>query len=309
MLAKTTGNGVSTKSALMAGMGWRGHAPILRLCVKYMPMTSRFRYFLLKITAFHSAFRPEALWAHGSTSISPIMSYRYFRYWALAAALAGCGQTSSPPKQAPAELPTAPEAAPAPAPKPKAEEAPLQEAFGDLDGDGRDERVAVFNTGNIGDFGLERELRIYRGAPGRWTLWQRLSGGVMPSAHGGAMGDPFQGVAVERGSIVLQHAGGSGGGRWAYTHRFRYQKEAWQLIGATVDSGMPCGDWDHYDYNLSTGQIAFQASLQRCEGDSMDEMELREAQFNIKPYALPELEGFEPGGNEVRVAEEQSFYY
>lgn len=49
---------------------------------------------------------------------------------------------------------------------------------------------------------------------------------------GGIFGDPFQGLSIEKGVLVLSHYGGSNW-RWGYIHRFRFQQNGYYLIGET----------------------------------------------------------------------------
>ena len=119
-------------------------------------------------------------------------------------------------------------------------------ATGDLTKDGLAERVVVYDTPVATDFGTARQLYIYQQKEGHWQLWQKINGGILPSENGGMMGDPFEGITIERGTIVITHFGGSRQ-KWTYTHRTQ---------------------------------------------------------------PLPQLAGFEPGSNEVKLpAPEEAFYY
>ena len=64
-------------------------------------------------------------------------------------------------------------------------------------------------------------------------------GGVLPSEHGGMMGDPFEGLSIDRKCIVIHHFGGSRD-KWKYTHRFRNQNRDWELVGSTIQFGAVC---------------------------------------------------------------------
>lgn len=173
----------------------------------------------------------------------------------------------------------------------------LGEATGNLNDDGQDELVVVFNTDRPGDMGTERELRVYRKTDQGWELWQQSATAVMSSESGGVMGDPFQKVEIQNGAIVLHHFGGSRF-KWEYTHRFRFQNDAWQLIGATVSAGAPCEEWDNFDYNLSTGNIDYEKVTENCE-DGEENMKTTKEQktFTQKPASLPAMDGFVPGSN------------
>ena len=52
---------------------------------------------------------------------------------------------------------------------------------------------------------------------------------------GGVFGDPFAGIDITNGLLIIYHYGGSSW-RWSYTHKFRYQQNDFYLIGKTYHS-------------------------------------------------------------------------
>ncbi|MEM6633448.1 MAG: hypothetical protein AAF694_27490, partial [Bacteroidota bacterium] len=185
----------------------------------------------------------------------------------------------------------------------------LSETWGDLNKDGVEEWVRIYNTDSVGDFGRERELHIFEKnyVEGNWDLLYYAKKVVLPDAHGGIMGDPFGELSVENGAVVLRQQGGSRY-KWSYIHRFRYQAEKWQLIGTTIETGAPCEMWEHFDYNLSTGKIIYTKELENCETDPTTSVESREELFHKLP-SLPQMDGFYPGDNEVALRDTLSFYF
>lgn len=140
----------------------------------------------------------------------------------------------------------------------------LVEVNGDLDKDDIEEKVFVFDTPEEGDLGTIREVRIYLKGLKGWKLWYKARNAVLSSQHGGVMGDPFQDLKIERGCIVINHFGGSRQ-KWTYTHRYRYQKGDWKLIGTTAVSNDPCKEVETFDYNLSSGNVNYQKAYENCE--------------------------------------------
>lgn len=167
----------------------------------------------------------------------------------------------------------------------------LKKASGDLDKDGRDEKVVVLNTSNEGDFGTEREIQIYTLENNQWKMWHRSTGAVLPSEHGGVMGDPFEDVSIENGAIVFKHLGGSRS-KWAYAHRFRFQNDRFELIGATVVNDTPCESSENFDYNLSTGNVVYKKEIETCEGDERKVVKKEKDNFKYKMKELPQMDGF-----------------
>jgi hypothetical protein len=187
----------------------------------------------------------------------------------------------------------------------------LKEAKGDLDKDNQDEMVIVYDTKKGTELGTERQLHIFKRGGNGWTLWHKSIGAVLPSEHGGMMGDPFEGIKIERGAIVIHHYGGSKD-KWNYTHRYRYQNGVWELIGATINFGAPCETRENYDYNLVTGKIEAKIDTEACddEGKQKESTQTEEFTFASKPAKPVLMDSFYPGDNEVKIKDrDKSFYY
>ncbi len=172
----------------------------------------------------------------------------------------------------------------------------LASATGDLFGDQEDELVVVYDNGNETDFGTERVLIVYEKTGADWQKKHQAIGGVLPSEQGGMLGDPFNGVRIDKQAIVIEHSGGSRE-RWEYTHRFRFQNEQFALIGATVQAGTPCASFTKLDYNLSTGEYSYQKINEACdsEGEKQSSSIGSNEQGLRATAAKVTLTGFEPG--------------
>ncbi|MNO65133.1 hypothetical protein D3C76_558760 [compost metagenome] len=76
---------------------------------------------------------------------------------------------------------------------------------------------------------------------------------VLTADEGGAWGDPFESLTIDRGSVVYSDYGGSNW-RWYNKYRFRFQDHDWYLIGATMGTHHTMtASADEEDYNLLTG--------------------------------------------------------
>ncbi|WP_308990388.1 hypothetical protein QLS71_002750 [Mariniflexile litorale] len=182
----------------------------------------------------------------------------------------------------------------------------LDETKGDLDKDGISEKVIVYDTEKETDLGTERQIFIYKINNDKWELWKKSVGAILPSKHGGMMGDPFEGISIERNCIVINHFGGSRE-KWNYTHRFRYQSGDFQLIGATVNFGSPCDYFFNFDYNLSNGKINYEKKTEDCENESS---KTEKEEMVRKLETLPTMNGFYPGNNELKFPKpETTIYY
>ena len=100
---------------------------------------------------------------------------------------------------------------------------------GDLNRDGREDVVLVLEPE---DPEQPRPLLILvRAADGSLKLAKRSAKAVFCRNCGGMMGDPFQGVTLEKGRFTVQHYGGSAW-RWSSSFTFAWSKrdQSWQLV-------------------------------------------------------------------------------
>lgn len=187
----------------------------------------------------------------------------------------------------------------------------ITEVKGDLDKDNIPELVVVYNTKKQTDMGTERQVYIYKQAGSKWQLWHKSIGPVMASQHGGPMGDAFEGIEIQKGCLVVYHMGG-GREKWSLTHRYRYQHGNWYLIGATVNYNTSCEGSQNYDYNLSTGLIAAEQTVEKCEVGSEVPVSSKQKKFSFKRAVGKPLlmDGFSTGDNEVKVpGVDEPFYF
>ena len=139
----------------------------------------------------------------------------------------------------------------------------LGEAAGDLNGDGRADAVVVAAHDTEAsepttDVWEEPRLLVIalREPNGQLRRSAVSEDVVMCRGCGGVFGDPFEGVLVERGAVVVMHYGGSRD-RWAYTDRFRLQDGQWIHIGETWRStdNLDLSYHEERDANLVTGLV------------------------------------------------------
>ncbi len=181
----------------------------------------------------------------------------------------------------------------------------LDQIEGDLDKDGVSEKVIVYDTEKETDLGTERQIFIYKKINDKWELWKNSIGAILPSQHGGMMGDPFEGISIERNCIVINHSGGARQ-KWNYTHRYRFQSGEFQLIGATVNFGSPCDYYFNFDYNLSNGRINYEQETSDCKNKSS---KIEKKEIIRKPKTLPTMSNFYPGNNKFTFPNSETIIY
>ncbi len=156
------------------------------------------------------------------------------------------------------------------------EERVLVEIYGDLTKDKIDEKVIVTELDEVGDLGKIRLLQA------------SSKSAIFPSEGGGMMGDPFisESIKINNGILEISHDGGSSW-KWFVTHKFRFQKNKFELIGYKHIYGKPCEYFQEVDYNLSTGKIVFKKEFETCEdgeqNPSNDENEVFAKKLNPLP--------------------------
>ena len=185
----------------------------------------------------------------------------------------------------------------------------IGQAIGDLDKDGIAEKVIVFDTNQEEEkhTGTVREIHIFKKKGNNWVLWHLSKGAVMPSKTGGQWGDPFSQITIQRGCIVLQHTGG-GHYKWSHIHRFRYQNDTWELIGATTEYGSVCVFWEKFDYNLSTGKIHYGKWTNECTPNP-NNTKIEKRTFLKKLKVLPQMDSFSPANNEMKFPNFDGVFY
>lgn len=135
----------------------------------------------------------------------------------------------------------------------------MEEAKGDLNKDGIPDAVLILKNSaeekdGVNTTDMRRLLVIVLGTPaGGYSLSAISEEAILCKDCGGIFGEPFAGIKIARGVIVVEHYGGSNQ-RWGYTHRWRYQDGDWCLIGLTNradDLGAETSEVT--DINLVTG--------------------------------------------------------
>jgi hypothetical protein len=135
----------------------------------------------------------------------------------------------------------------------------IQEATGDLNKDGIPDAVLVLKDKkeekeNSDADEVPRLLVIIFGVKeGGYTLSAMSEDAILCKTCGGVFGDPFADLKIARGTLVIDHYGGSSD-RWGFTHRWRFQDGDWYLIGlASRTENNLRGNYEAKDTNLITG--------------------------------------------------------
>lgn len=142
----------------------------------------------------------------------------------------------------------------------------IDSILGDLDNDSVKELVVAFDTKKPDEEyeSVPRELRIYKNTNGKWTAWKKSEEALYGSRDGGMMGDPYAGMEIKNGILLISHFGGSSW-KWEHTDKYRFQNGEFYLIGYESNNGRPCDHWLNVDYNLLTGKIIVKKEFEACK--------------------------------------------
>lgn len=154
----------------------------------------------------------------------------------------------------------------------------LETAKGDLNKDRAiDYVLALYSKVEDTDSGLDftdtlpRILIILFADKAGYTLAAKTNKLVMCKSCGGVFGNPFEGIAIEKGVLCVYHYGGSAW-RWSYTHKFRYQQNDFYLIGETLMTRWNIENCEklndapgrYKDVNLLTGSFEEREISENC---------------------------------------------
>ncbi len=168
----------------------------------------------------------------------------------------------------------------------------LVDFYGDLTNDKVAERVIVTELDQDGEFGKIRLLQIFTKTNNKWVELAHSKSVIIGSEGGGISGgDPFisESIKINNGVLEVSHDGGSSW-KWFVTHKFRFQKNKFELIGFKNSYGKPCEYFQEVDYNLTTGKIIFEKEFETCEnGDQIKSKDENEV-FIKKLQPLPNFQ-------------------
>lgn len=152
-------------------------------------------------------------------------------------------------------------------------------AKGDLDKDGNEDLVLALghkdersDTVDI-DSIPGRILLVLMGTKSGYRILAKTTKAILCKNCGGVFGDPFAGIDIQNGILVMHHYGGSAW-RWSYNQKFRYQKKNLYLIGTTrftywnVEHCDELGEFagtDYEDVNLVTGNFEKKVITTDCK--------------------------------------------
>lgn len=122
---------------------------------------------------------------------------------------------------------------------------------------------------------------------------------TMLSDDGGVFGDPLQELYIANKVVTVEYYGGSAE-KWAYTYKWRFQKNDWFLIGATNTTMSPFDNiLEKNDFNFNTGVAEHTVMSYLEEDDGKPVIKPKTKRFNPGKKPLFKLKNFRFGENMV----------
>jgi hypothetical protein len=196
----------------------------------------------------------------------------------------------------------------------------IAETKGDLDKDGIDEIVYVYNTNKrVKDLGLKRELYICKKINGTIKLWKKNTTVIWESKNSGFYNDEENNstdgdnsiLEIYNNTLIIQQIFYSNSRHsFAYKDIFRFQNNDWYLIGATSNDSDTCGWNFEYDTNFSTKKVHIIKEYTKCIDEDPEPPKDEEYSFKYPFKETLKMDNFVPGKKFIEMKDSNmNFFY
>lgn len=182
----------------------------------------------------------------------------------------------------------------------------ILETKGDLDKDGKDETVIVFNTDKTPDSkspGLVRKFYILKNVNGKLKIWKENSNLIFDSKEGFYPESNELELTIKNNCLVIFQSYFSNS-RHTVTSKntYRFQNGDFYLIGALVQFDDTCKFNYSDEINFSTGKVIVSEEYSDCDDGS--NRKIPENYYKEFTYKLPKLikmNEYKMGKNEIKI--------
>ena len=182
----------------------------------------------------------------------------------------------------------------------------ILETKGDLDKDGKDETVIVFNTDKTAESessGFIRKFYILKNVNGKLKIWKENSNLIFDSKTGFYPDENQLQLSIKNNCLVIIQSYFSNS-RHTVTSKntYRFQNGDFYLIGALVQFDDTC-EFDYSDeINFSTGKVIVSETYSNCDDGSNRKIpENYYKEFTQKLPKLIKMNEYQMGKNEIKV--------
>ncbi|SDQ86531.1 hypothetical protein SAMN05421664_2893 [Chryseobacterium soldanellicola] len=190
----------------------------------------------------------------------------------------------------------------------------IAETKGDLDKDGKDEIVLVFNTDKKvkSDFnnGYQREFFILKNNNGKLQIWRKNSTVIFASETGFYPEyNPIPDVKIKNGCIIIsQKFNTNSRHTQAYIHTFRFQNGDFYLIGSVSTFDDTCEFNMLNEINFSTGKAIVNENYSSCDEEEKNIPKDYHKEFIHKLSSLVKMNNFTPGENSFKIPNSDKYF-
>lgn len=185
------------------------------------------------------------------------------------------------------------------------------EVKGDLDKDGKEETVIVYNTPEETEYqGHKRKFYILKSTQGSLKIWKENSTILNSSEAGFYHEDNKLEIQIKNNCLVISQSFYSNS-RHTDTSRytFRFQNGDFYLIGAFNKFEDTCEFSFTYDVNFSTGKAIVDETYSECDGDENRKIPQDDhKEFIHKFDTLIKMNDFRIGENKFKIPNSKKYF-
>jgi len=187
----------------------------------------------------------------------------------------------------------------------------ILETKGDLDKDGKDEVVIVFNVNPKAEVS-ERKFYILKNINGKLKIWKENSSLIFDNKLGFYPADNKLKITIKNNSLnILQSYYTNSRHSDTSKYTFRFQNGDFYLIGASIRFDDTCEFNFKNEVNFSTGKVIIDEQFSDCDDGSDRKIpENYYKEFTHKFPKLIKMNDFRIGENEIKIPNStKSFNY
>ncbi len=175
---------------------------------------------------------------------------------------------------------------------------------GDLDYDGIDELIYVYNSDSSTQNGIIRYLYICKNKNNKITVWKTFSNPILKYNPYSQEKDFFEDILIDNNNIYITHAGGKDT-VFYFNHCYSFVNNDFYLTKAIVDYGIPCEKWETYIYDIFNKTITFQTSPDSCDDEiNAKQLKIEKKEYKINDNNSYKMKDFIPGNKKVLIQQQ-----
>lgn len=185
------------------------------------------------------------------------------------------------------------------------------EVKGDLDKDGKEETIIVFNTNiTTKSEGFERKFYVLKNINGKLKIWKENSSVIIDSKFGFYPTDNKLDVKIKNNCIIISQLSFTNS-RHSDTSKytFRFQNGDFYLIGAVYQLDDTCDYSFTNEVNFSTGKAIIDEQYSSCDDEKTEIPKDYYKEFIHKFTALNKMNGFRVGENKFKIPHSNKYFY